>query len=131
VKAPSRPCCKPSCHRLARDRSPYCDLHQNSYDTHIRGIAPALRLAAQIRSSQRWRAVREVYRNTNPLCCNPLGLHIGPEPMNSVHHILGLLTHPELAYNESNLASLCDACHNQIEALERKGEPTQHLFKRP
>jgi 5-methylcytosine-specific restriction endonuclease McrA len=51
--------------------------------------------------------------------------------MNSVHHILGLLTHPELAYNESNLASLCDACHNQIEALERKGEPTQHLFKRP
>ena len=32
----------------------------------------------------------------------------------TVHHIKHAETHPELAYTDSNLVSLCNACHNKM-----------------
>lgn len=101
------------------------------YDRHRRTSSPALHRAKRIRSSVAWQQVRRSVLNRNPLCCDPLGQHAALkriEPATQVHHILPLVTHPDLAFTRSNLAAICTGCHSQIEAQERAGRPTAHLF---
>jgi len=93
---------------------------------HVKPVVGQLQ--RRVRNSHQWQRVRNLYRQENPLCCDPLKLHSGPEPVQSVHHVNPVLTHPNLAFAWTNLRSLCDACHSEIERLERSGQPTQHLF---
>ena len=85
----------------------------------------------RIRNSSRWQNFRGWFRRRHPVCCDPLGLHPGVvEPTGPIHHIIPLSERPDLACVESNCAGMCTPCHGQIEALERKGKPTQHLFRK-
>ena len=91
-----------------------------------------LRQARAIRDSGRWQKVRDLQKKRHPLCFDPFGIHESTgvvTPMDQVHHIKGLRTHPGLAFVASNLASLCVDCHSRIENLERTGTETQELFK--
>jgi len=46
-----------------------------------------------------------------------------------VHHILPLITHPELAFIASNCVPICTGCHSRVEQMERAGIPTANLFE--
>lgn len=98
---------------------------RKAYDTTGRGEA------ASIRSSPRWRKLSAWYRARHPLCADPFGWHgeLGALA-EQVHHIRPLAEYPDLAYEPSNLASLCTRCHGRIEGMERAGQSTQHLFTR-
>jgi|GEM_PF-3341256 len=102
---------------------------QAVYDDERRKNDPALALAARIRSGTTWQRLRLIFRAMNPVCCDPLNRHQGyPEPTEHVHHVIALVADPSLAYDTANLRPLCTNCHTQIEAMERSGKPTQHLF---
>lgn len=63
--------------------------------------------------SPRWEKKREhILRRDGYLCqeCRRYGKMV---PATTVHHIEHLDEHPELAYTDSNLESLCAACHNK------------------
>jgi len=102
----------------------------STYDATTRRDDPALALAASLRSGARWQRLRLWFRQRNPLCRDPFGFHAGrPTPASQVHHIIGLTEAPQLAFKADNLASLCQRCHAQVEALERAGKPTAGLFR--
>lgn len=63
--------------------------------------------------SKEWKAKRkEILKRDNKECqkCKSRGKYYKAE---TVHHIKHLKEHPELALTDSNLISLCYACHNQ------------------
>jgi 5-methylcytosine-specific restriction enzyme A len=133
TRAPS-PCAAPGCPALSPGR--WCPAHAHlagqahrDYDRR-RAQSPALARAAQIRNSGRWKKVAAIVRAAEPLCRDPLARHGGaPEATAQIHHIDPLATHPHLAYTRENLAGLCAHCHTLIEAMERKGHKTAHLFR--
>ena len=132
---PPSPCQAPGCAALSVAR--YCPAHQHMaresgrlYDRHTRARDAALSLAAKIRNSWQWKKVTQIVRREEPFCRDPFHEHETlPAPTAAIHHIEPLATHPELAFVRTNLAGLCARCHNRIESMERKGEPTAHLFK--
>jgi len=87
--------------------------------------------ADQIRHTFRWIRLSRIFRRKHPVCFDPFGHHLEDKSMaraSEVHHIQGIASAPALAYHMSNLAALCRLCHERIEALERTGKPTGHLF---
>jgi 5-methylcytosine-specific restriction endonuclease McrA len=129
---PPKPCSYPGCRTLITSGA-RCEKHQaaqhSQYDQGRRRDDPALAMAKRIRDSSQWQKVRELFRARNPLCCDPFGEHGNNiESTEHVHHIQGLIVRPDLAYEWSNLAGLCAACHSRIESLERTGNGTQSLF---
>jgi 5-methylcytosine-specific restriction protein A len=60
----------------------------------------------------RWQKVRDMKANRNPLC--ELCLPKIERPMDMVHHIEPIETHPELRLVMDNLLSVCAACHERI-----------------
>ena len=134
---PPSPCRHPGCPSLVWDHSGYCALHQSdkrisarAYDAGTRRNDPALALAARIRNSVQWQKVRALHKAQCPLCCDPFKVHVLlPRPNQQSHHIMSLIERPDLAYDMTNLAPLCTACHGRVEGMERKGEETRHLFK--
>ena len=55
-----------------------------------------------------------------PLCEDPFKDHErrdDTETAKQVHHVKGLATHPELAYDLDNLMSVCTRCHAKLERL--------------
>lgn len=73
----------------------------------------------KIYNSERWRILRECKFANNPLCekCLEKGIIT---PAEDIHHIISfmsvndkLLRH-QLAYDYSNLMSLCKKCHQEI-----------------
>lgn len=89
-------------------------------------------IAKKIRSSSRWRKMRELTLKKNPLCADPFGHHEydkAPQIASQVHHVVPLFKSPELAYVASNLAPICTRCHAKIEGMERAGKATVELFK--
>jgi 5-methylcytosine-specific restriction endonuclease McrA len=121
-----KPCQHPGCRSWAALRSPYCEEHQPKRDETRHGDS---KVAQSIRNRVQWRKVRQIHRQRHPLCFDPFKRHDGPTPMHHVHHILPLATHPHLAHEPTNLASLCIECHNEVETLEGRGQPTQYLFR--
>lgn len=118
-----RPCTHPGCGAFALPRSSRCEKHRQKQ-------TDSSRVAVRIRNSHAWQKVRRIHAKKHPTCCDPFGEHLlGPEPVESIHHVLGLDSNPELAFYESNLRSLCNACHSRVEKMERSGESTQHLFE--
>lgn len=60
--------------------------------------------------SKLWRSTRAVKLRKNPLCevCEASGR---VEPATQVHHVKARLSRPDLAYEMSNLQSICATCH--------------------
>lgn len=108
--SPSRPCRKPGCHNLTRNRNGFCDVHQNydkkKYDKR--------RLSAQERGyDYKWRKDRNAYTREHPYCerCYANGII---KPMYCVHH-----KDRNPRNNEwENFESLCRNCHD----IEHKDE---------
>jgi 5-methylcytosine-specific restriction enzyme A len=68
------------------------------------------KVAEGIHSSNRWTRLSRQIRSERPLCerCHEEGRLF---PSTEVHHIRKCETHPEMAYNPSNLRALCKECH--------------------
>ncbi len=68
---------------------------------------------SDIHKSMRWKKKREqILRRDNYLCqdCKRYGKRVDAT---EVHHIKHVDEYPELAFQSSNLISLCAACHNK------------------
>ena len=94
------------------------DRNDAEYDAKRRAH-PTLGRAARMRSSARWKAVRNRKISTTPLCehCLADGRHTAAE---QVDHIRGIQARPDLAFTMSNLQSLCVPCHARKSARERR-----------
>jgi 5-methylcytosine-specific restriction enzyme A len=120
------PCRHPGCHNLL-DRAGYCEQHKTSqpdrrkdYDANTRAKNPALRDAARIRSSARWKKVSRLKLSINPICEDPLGHHgSNTQTATQVHHIEAVAKRPELAFDLANLMAVCTYCHPRIEGLTK------------
>jgi 5-methylcytosine-specific restriction protein A len=136
--APKRPCRHPACREYATQGG-YCAAHQTSrqqsgrvYDATRRQSDPALAEAARIRGSAAWQTLRRFHKAQFPTCCDPFKLHGEYPPLcDQTHHVVPIVKEPERALEWDNLRSLCTGCHRQIEAMERRDEPTAHLFPPP
>lgn len=107
-KSPSKNCSYPGCSELVP--SGRCDKHKRKeykqYDDR-RGNS------GQRGYDARWQGVRAIKASQDPLCemCLKNG-HI--KPLDVVHHIRPIETHPELRLSFDNLMSVCVACHESI-----------------
>ena len=65
-------------------------------------------------SSGRWRSLRASFLRSHPLCmdCESAGRVTVAQ---HVHHVEPRKTRPDLAYKWTNLAALCQPCHNARE----------------
>lgn len=73
-------------------------------------------------NSRRWRHKRkEILRRDGYLCqrCKRYGKQVQAV---TVHHIKHTDEHPELAYINDNLVSLCNACHNKEHPEKANGK---------
>ena len=64
--------------------------------------------------SKEWKALRqEAMKRDNYECqiCKSKGKY---KPVENVHHIKEVKTHPELALESNNLQCLCIRCHNEV-----------------
>lgn len=62
-----------------------------------------------------WRQLSERKRAEDPLCENCLEKYSKATPAVHVHHMKPIATHPELRLEWSNLMSVCEPCHNELE----------------
>lgn len=133
--APAKPCLHPGCPALVINGN-RCSAHAKhspgaTYDQTTRKLDPVLARNAELRGSN-WQKVARLHKQQNPLCSDPFADHAGwPVAVQQSHHVLPLSTHPHLAFDLENLAPLCSRCHAKVEAMERQGKPTQHLFTPP
>jgi len=110
-KKPKRPCSYPGCPALVDGR--YCEQHQKladkQYDKYRRDPVHHQRYG------KIWKRIRDGYIKAHPLCaeCFKQGrLTAAAE----VHHVLPLSRGG--TNEESNLMSLCKACHSSITARD-------------
>lgn len=76
-------------------------------------------LAAKIYNTPAWKNVRKAKLQANPICemCLDKGII---KPTEEIHHIKPILSGKdelemyELAYDFTNLISLCKSCHHQV-----------------
>jgi len=63
--------------------------------------------------SKLWRSTREHKLRRDPLCqhCKAAGRL---EPATQVHHVKERLDRPDLAFDQTNLESLCAPCHSRV-----------------
>ena len=116
---PKKQCNHPGCPDLTLHGQ--CDRHRKQANKRWDGQ----RGNAQDRGYDgQWQKVREMKASRDPLCEECLKL--GPEtPLDLVHHILPIETHPELRLVMENLMSLCKDCHAKIHSKE---ENKQHAI---
>ena len=73
----------------------------------------------KIYSTRRWSELARSIKRQRPIC-----EHCGEAVAEECHHIMTLLQAPHLAFEPSNIASLCRSCHHDIHkgrvTLERK-----------
>jgi 5-methylcytosine-specific restriction protein A len=112
ANAPLRRCSWPGCTSLIR--SSRCPKHSSNSGT------PKNRPGDPFYTSRRWRKLRAAFLQAFPLCadCERDG-RVGAA--NEVHHKQPRLEYPELAYEWSNLESLCKSHHSKHSAQERRG----------
>ena len=88
-------------------------LYDRRYDAS-RKDDPGLAVAVKIRNSVRWKALSRSYRREQPACQDPFGAHRKRGEVVSaagVHHRVSIQDDPELAFERTNLMSLCAQCH--------------------
>ena len=114
--SPMKPCRHPGCKRLAKES--YCDEHKRDQE---RRYAERRSNSGQRGYDARWQKVRAIKAANDPLCEQHLkqGAIV---PLDVVHHIKPVETHPELRLVLDNLMSLCTACHEAIHKAERWGK---------
>lgn len=86
-----------------------------------------------IYNTARWRRMREAKMISDPLCemCLRKGI---TRPATDVHHIQSFMRTKDmearkaLAFDPTNLMSLCDECHNAIHHGKRRADPPPSLF---
>lgn len=121
---------KPRVHKPRGQAASQRASRREAHRRYRQNMSPEAEQARRVRDSIEWQRCRASFRSRNPLCCDPLNLHPNRRrPTEQVHHIEGLKHRPDLAFNTDNLAPLCEDCHQRIEAMERRGEATAHLFK--
>jgi 5-methylcytosine-specific restriction endonuclease McrA len=84
---------------------------------------PAKRFGApdRLRASVRWRNLSAAQLRRHPLCQSVWCVG-QTTPATETHHRRPLVTHPHLAYDPANLASVCPQCHPRLTAMERAGK---------
>jgi len=126
----SHPCKHPGCAALLA-RPGYCQPHERTKPNHRaeydarRKRDPILARAVVIRSSPSWKKVSKLKIGMNPLCEDPFMEHARrkmTESAKQVHHIEGLVTAPEKAFDLDNLMSVCTRCHARLEVQARRPE---------
>ncbi|MCB1463138.1 MAG: HNH endonuclease [Nitratireductor sp.] len=83
---------------------------------------------AVIRSA-RWKAVRLAVKRRDGWKC----VECGKAGRLEVHHVQPVRTHPELAFELSNLKSLCPSCHSRRTRIEiglGQENPAREAWKR-
>ncbi len=106
-RKPLSPCRYPGCPNLCEGS--YCDEHKTlgnrEYNRYRRDPETNKRYGAE------WRTIRSIYVKSHPLCeqCLKNGRIV---PTAEVHHIVPLADGGN--NDDSNLMSLCHACHNAI-----------------
>lgn len=86
-----------------------------------------------MRGSNRWKRLRSIIRNRDPLCRDPFNAHRDTgiiKITKQIHHIVPAADDPELFFDENNLAGVCTKCHGRIDAMEKKGMDATHLFQK-
>ena len=81
--------------------------------------------ASKFHASREWGAIRESYRQIQPICerCKYLKKVTQESTRNlSVHHIIMVARCWELRKQESNFLTLCNKCHSYFSTLERNGQ---------
>lgn len=130
---PQRPktiCTKPGCNTLTNGGR--CTEHKHTearrYDQQRKGSD-----VSKLRASGRYRKFRTYFRANHPICADPFGEHLKAgrvEVTRQVHHKVSVANRMDLALVEDNCAGLCTGCHARVEAMERRGESTLHLWRR-
>ena len=64
--------------------------------------------------SSKWKRKRAVILRRDKYLCQECKKYGRRRDAVTVHHIKHADTNPELAYTDSNLTSLCQACHNKM-----------------
>ncbi len=82
------------------------------YDKHVRDLR-----SKEFYNSTEWKVLRQFKLNRDPLC-EVCSLNEIVEPADMVHHLLPITTPEgwEHRFDLAFLQSLCDPCHNTIEA---------------
>jgi 5-methylcytosine-specific restriction endonuclease McrA len=76
------------------------------------------------RSTARWQRLRRWMLHHFPWCMDPYGMHVqhGAQVLaTEVDHRVGVRVNPALAFEPSNLQTLCHACHARKSGEERRG----------
>jgi len=108
---PLRPCRKPGCKVLHRNRSGYCDHHAKE-DYKRYAYLDAARESAHNRGyDATWKRLRTMQLNEEPLCrmCKEKG-KLTPAVL--VDHINSIEERPDLRLDQGNRQSLCRSCHD-------------------
>lgn len=64
--------------------------------------------------SKKWKKKRAVILRRDKYLCQECKKYGRKREAVTVHHIKHVDEYPELAYNDDNLVSLCNACHNKM-----------------
>lgn len=115
VRKPKRPCNRPGCRNLTRDR--YCEKHQQLqverererqryYDEYQRD-----KRAASFYKSVAWRRLREQRLTKDYGLCQDCLMWQRVTPATEVDHIIPIRARWDLRLNLDNLRSLCHKCH--------------------
>ena len=108
------PCGYPGCPEIVHGR--YCDKHERLMNQQYERYERSPETAARYGTA--WKVIRRRYISAHPLCeeCLKLGAAV---PAEHVHHIVPLADGG--TNEESNLMSLCKACHSRIHLGLRRG----------
>lgn len=119
VTKPRRPCSKPGCRNLTRER--FCEDHAHIaeqqrkernryYDRYKRD-----KRAAAFYKSVAWRRLREQALMRNHGLCQECLKTQKITPASMVHHKVPIKVDWSLRLRLDNLISLCDSCHSKID----------------
>lgn len=116
---------------LGRGRCPSCRSTQRQQDDARRRQDPQQAEVDRMRRGAAYQKFRRWYCSRWPHCADPFQEHgqrlrAGED----LHHVRQLASHPEDLLDQGWCALLCRACHARISAMERSGQPTQHLFEK-
>jgi 5-methylcytosine-specific restriction endonuclease McrA len=62
----------------------------------------------------RWIKKREVILRMDKYLCRECSRYGKRKQANTVHHVIPVQERPDLKYENENLLSLCDKCHNKM-----------------
>ena len=111
-RKPKKPCAYPDCPNLTDTR--YCPQHHKLMNRHYNKYQRGS--GSNQRYSTAWRRISAAYRKANPLCelCETKGQLV---PATFVHHKVAVKDGG--SDDESNLQSLCRACHEYVHRHDR------------